>query len=138
MTDPDLILKKLARIESCVQELRTWGDASHLETDVRMRRFIEHTLQLAIQAAIDTAAHIVSDERLGEARNQRDLFDLLQRASWIEAALAGSLRRMVGFRNVLVHGYDEVDLEIVRDVLANRLDELLIFVTVVRSRIIPG
>jgi uncharacterized protein YutE (UPF0331/DUF86 family) len=45
---------------------------------------------------------------------------------------------MVGFRNVLVHGYDDVDLSIVRDVVDNRLDDLLQFVTVVRNRIGPA
>jgi uncharacterized protein YutE (UPF0331/DUF86 family) len=42
---------------------------------------------------------------------------------------------MVGFRNILVHGYGDVDLSIVRDVLENHLDELLQFAAVVRSRL---
>ena len=44
------------------------------------------------QAALDTASHIVSDERLGEPRTNRGLFDLLERAGWIEPVLAGALR----------------------------------------------
>ena len=79
----------------------------------------------------------MSDERLGEPRTSRELFDLLERAGWIHAPLAGILRNMVGFRNVLVHGYDDVDLSIVRDVVDHRLDDLLQFVTVVRKRIGP-
>jgi len=47
---------------------------------VRERRFIGHTLQLAIQAALDLASHIVSDERLGEPATNRELFSLLARA----------------------------------------------------------
>lgn len=39
---------------------------------------------------------------------------------------------MAGFRNVLVHGYTEVDLGIVRDVVLNRLVDLDDFVTAVR------
>jgi uncharacterized protein YutE (UPF0331/DUF86 family) len=45
------------------------------------------------------------------------------------------MRRLVGFRNILVHGYDTVDLSIVRDVLEHRLDDLLAFVSAVRSRL---
>jgi uncharacterized protein YutE (UPF0331/DUF86 family) len=41
---------------------------------------------------------------------------------------------MVGFRNVIVHGYDTVDLAVVRDVLENRLGDLLAFVAAVRAR----
>lgn len=65
MTDPDLLAKKLAVIETCVAELRRLARPELLETDVREERFVEHTLQIAIQAAQDIASHIVSDERLG-------------------------------------------------------------------------
>lgn len=138
MTDPDLIAKKLAMVETCVADLRRLARPDELATDLRERRFVEHTLQIAIQAALDVASHIVSDDRLGEPRTSRELFDLLERAGWIHAPLAGILRNMVGFRNVLVHGYDDVDLSIVRDVVDHRLDDLLQFVTVVRKRIGPA
>jgi uncharacterized protein YutE (UPF0331/DUF86 family) len=81
------------------------------------------------------ASHIVSDDRLGEPRTSRELFDLLERAGWIAPPLAATLRHMVGFRNVLVHGYDDVDLAIVRDVVEHKLDDLLDFVAIVRRRL---
>jgi len=135
MTDPDLVLKQLATIETCVADLRRLARPAALDTDIREARFVEHTLQMAIQAALDVASHVVSDRRLGEPRTNRELFDLLERDGWVPAALADTLRRMVGLRNVLVHGYDTVDLAVVRDVLENRLDDLLQFVTAVRARL---
>lgn len=139
MTDPDLVAKKLALVETCVADLRRLARPAELSSDLRERRFVEHTLQIAIQAALDVASHIVSDERLGEPRTSRELFDLLERAGWVAGPLAATLRNMVGFRNVLVHGYDDVDIAIVRDVLEHRLENLLDFVAIVRSRIdVPG
>lgn len=138
MTDPDLLAKKLALVESCVADLRRLARPSELAHDLREERFVEHTLQLAIQAALDVASHIVSDRRLGEPRTNRELFDLLERDGWIPAPLTATLRNMVGFRNVLVHGYDTVDLAIVRDVLEHRLDDLLQFVAAVRGRLTQG
>ena len=135
MTDPELVAKRLAIIETSVRELRELARPTVIHTDVREARFVEHTLQIAIQAVLDTASHIVSDERLGEPRTNRELFDLLERAGWIPPALAGALRDMAGFRNVLVHGYDTVDLEIVRDVVEHHLGELLQFADTVRKRI---
>jgi uncharacterized protein YutE (UPF0331/DUF86 family) len=88
MTDPDLIAKKLATVETCVADLRRLARPAELATDLRERRFVEHTLQIAIQAALDVASHIVSDERLGEPRTSRELFDLIERAGWIHAPLA--------------------------------------------------
>jgi uncharacterized protein YutE (UPF0331/DUF86 family) len=137
VTDPALIAKKLALIETCVAQLRRLAQPAQLEADIREQRFVEHTLQIAIQGALDVASHIVSDERLGEPRTNRELFDLLQRAGWIAPDMGDTLRRMAGFRNVLVHGYDEVDLAVVRDILAHRLDDLLAFVGIVRRHLGP-
>lgn len=137
MTDEGLVAKKLAFIETCVQELRTLARPALLETDVRERRFVEHTLQIALQACQDVASHIASDERLGEARTNQELFELLARAGWVEPDLATHLRRAIGFRNVLVHGYAVVDVAVIRDVLENRLEDLLAFARAVRARLGP-
>jgi uncharacterized protein YutE (UPF0331/DUF86 family) len=134
VTDPTLVAKKLAAIETALADLRRLAQPERLTTDLLQRRFVEHTLQIAIQASLDVAFHIVSDDRLGEPRTNRDVFTLLARANWIDATLLDSLFRMVGFRNVLVHGYDDVDLGVVRDVLANRLGDLEAFVAAVRRR----
>ena len=135
MTDPDLLAKRLATIETCIRELRELARTDAIRTDVREQRFVEHTLQLAIQAALDAASHVVSDERLGEPRTNRELFALLARAGWIDGTLAAKLGNMAGFRNILVHGYDTVDLAVVEDVVAHHLDDLLRFAAVVRERI---
>lgn len=64
MIDEQLVAKKLAFLETCVAQLRTMARLDQIATDVREERFVEHTLQLAIQATLDVASHIVSDERL--------------------------------------------------------------------------
>jgi uncharacterized protein YutE (UPF0331/DUF86 family) len=135
VTDAELIAKKLAFVETCIAELRSLARPDRIEHDVRERRFVEHTLQIAIQACQDVASHIVSEERLGEPRTNQELSDLLANAEWIDAQRARELRRAIGFRNVLVHGYTAVDPHVVRDVLEHRLDDLLNFVAAVRARI---
>jgi uncharacterized protein YutE (UPF0331/DUF86 family) len=137
MTDGDLVAKKLASIETYVGELRTLSKPREITTEVRERRFAEHTLQIAIQAAMDVASHIVSDEKLGEPATNSQLFELLGQAGWLQPAQADRLRRMAGFRNVLVHGYAVVDPAIVRNVVENQLGDLLDFVAAIRGRL-PG
>ncbi len=136
MTDPELVGKKLAAIETAVRELTTLTRPDALRRDIR-EQFVEHTLQIAIQAVLDVASHIVSDERLGEPRFNRELVDLLERNGWIPPEMAATLRNMVGFRNVLVHGYDTVDLTVVEDVLRNHLEDLLEFAKIIRRRLPP-
>jgi uncharacterized protein YutE (UPF0331/DUF86 family) len=136
MTDAPLIEKKLAVIETCVGDLRRLARPALLASDVREERFVEHTLQIAIQAALDVASHIVSDARLGEPRTNRELFASLARGGWVAEDLARTLSAMAGFRNVLVHGYDTVDCDILRDVLEHRLDDLLVFSRAIRARLL--
>jgi uncharacterized protein YutE (UPF0331/DUF86 family) len=138
MTDIDLVRKKLASIESCLSELTRLARPDAIDSDLRERRFVEHTLQIAIQAALDAASHIVSDRRLGEPRTNRELFDLLRQDGWIGDDLTGVLRNMAGFRNVLVHGYDDVDLAVVHDVLDRHLGDLTAFVEAVRRGLPPA
>ena len=135
MTDEPLLAKKLAFIETCVTELRALAKLDAIDTDVREARFVEHTLQLAIQAALDVASHVVSDERLGEPATNKQLFELLARGGWLEPSQVGVLRDMAGFRNVLVHGYTDVDRAIVKDVVVHHLDDLLGFASGIRARL---
>lgn len=132
VTDPELAAKKLAQVETSVAELRALARLDQLDRDVKEQRFVEHTRQIAIQAALDVASHIVSDERLGEPRTNRELFRLLGRRGILSTDLVEVLEEAAGFRNVLVHGYDDVDLGIVRDVVEHRLDDLLAFVAEIR------
>ena len=127
--------KRLAQIEACVHDLQTLARPGELRRDVREERFVERTLQIAIQAALDVAAHIVAAERLGEPRTNRGLFDLLESHGWIPGELATELRRMVGFRNDLVYSSGDVDLDIVEEIVRHHVDDLLRFVQVVRGRL---
>lgn len=135
MTDEDLVRKKLAFIETCLRDLRETAAPERIESDIKERRFIEHTLQICIQAVQDVGLHIVADEKLGEPRTNADLFQLLANAYWISTEQAANLKSIIGFRNVLVHGYTAVDTSILRDVVENRLNDLQKFVDLIRTRI---
>lgn len=132
MTDLDLLLKRLAFIDTCLRQLRDLAKPDLLTTDIKERRFVEHTLQVALQAIQDIASHLVAEEKLGEPRTNSELLQLLAGAGWISADLAQRLRQAIGFRNVLVHGYTEVDLQILKDILANRSADLASFSAEIR------
>lgn len=134
MTGADLVAKKLALIETYVRELQTLAEPARIDVDLREERFIEHTLQIAVQAALDVASHIVSDDRLGEPRTNQEIFELLAKHGYIAEPLGRALRTAVAFRNVLVHGYASVDKAIVRDIVENHLGDLLAFVAAIRGR----
>lgn len=135
MTDPELVRKRLAYIETRLRELRTLARPELIAGDIKERCFVEHTLQLAIQAALDVASHIVSDERLGEPERNRDLFAHLAMGGWIAKESVPRLQLMTSFRNILVHGYLVVDLFKVREVVENHLGDLDQFVDAIRAKL---
>jgi uncharacterized protein YutE (UPF0331/DUF86 family) len=133
MTNAELVEKKLVFIERCLEELRVLGDFTRIETDLRERRFVERQLQLAIQAALDVASHIVSDERLAEPTSNADLFAALTNRGLLPRELGSALVKAAKFRNVLVHGYVDVDPALVRKVAENDLGDLEAFIAAVRA-----
>jgi uncharacterized protein YutE (UPF0331/DUF86 family) len=135
VTDVELIEKKLAFIESCIADLRRLAAPERLQSDIREQRFVLYTLQIAIQAALDAASHIVSDRRLGEPNSNAELFALLQRAGLLSAELTSRLTRMAGFRNIVVHAYVSVDMAIVARILGHDLDDLQAFALAVRAHL---
>ncbi len=123
----DVVLNKAAIIERCIARVREEhaGDLRNLTDNLTRQDSIILNLQRACEAAIDLAMHLVREGRLGIPQESRDAFDLLLQAGLIEAGLAGRLKRMVGFRNVAVHDYRKLNLQIVQKIVTDHLDDFL-------------
>lgn len=130
----DIILNKKESVERCIRQIRIYyGMDSELdfEEDFLRQDAIFANLQRAAQQCIDLANHTIRKYKLGLPKNSGDSFMLLQRADIISAELCGKLKKMVGFRNIMVHEYFAVDLSIMVNVVENHLDDLLDFVGLV-------
>ena len=103
----DVMLNKAATIERCVARAREEYAAQPDEFALNFTRQDAAILniQRAYEATLDIGQHIIRRESLGIPQSARDVFSLLARAQWIDALLAEQMKRMVGFRNVAVHGY---------------------------------
>lgn len=81
----------------------------------------------ACETAIDLPNVLIRERRLGLPQSSRESFELLVRANIIDQDLGDRLRRMVGFRNVVVHEYRALDPAIVAAILEHDLDDLLTY-----------
>lgn len=125
----DVVLNKAAIIERCVARVREEyaDDPRNLTDNVTRQDSIILNLQRACEAAIDLAMHVVRRRRLGVPQETRDAFRLLQESGVLPPPLADRLMRMVGFRNVAIHNYRRLDLDIVRAIITAHLDDFLAF-----------
>lgn len=71
--------------------------------------------------------HIVAGRKLGLPQSSREAFDLLVEAGLISKELAKNLKAMVGFRNIAVHDYQSVNLDIVRQIIEKHLNNFKLF-----------
>lgn len=125
----DIVLNKAAIIERCVARVREehGGEPGHLRDDIRRQDSIVLNVLRACEAAIDLAMHLVRRHRLGIPQESRDAFAMLADAHLLGRDLAESMMRMVGFRNVAVHDYRSLNLDILEAVVEKRLDDFLAF-----------
>ncbi|WP_417537663.1 type VII toxin-antitoxin system HepT family RNase toxin [Marinomonas sp.] len=78
-------------------------------------------LQRACEASIDAANIINKQHQTGIPQSCRDSFELLKKAGLISAPLALNLQKMVDLRNVAVHDYQTLNIDIVKQIVEHRL-----------------
>lgn len=118
----DVILNKVAIIERCIRRINEeyQQNPQNLENNTKQDSIILN-LQRACEASIDLAMHIVADKRLGLPQDSRDAFSLLEPENIIPAFLSNRMKAMVGFRNIAVHDYQELNLVILQKILDHHL-----------------
>ena len=135
MVDRDLILRRLAMLDTYLQQLAPYRDldVGAYQQDWKIQRIVERTLHLAIETCMDVADHIVADRRLRVPETGAESFEILADAALLPRALGAALASMVGFRNILVHDYTRLDPAIVMRVLVKDLADLDRFCDAVRG-----
>lgn len=124
----DVILNKINIIERCIRRIHEeyGNNPEHLKNFTKQDSIILN-LQRACEASIDLAMHIVAEKKLGLPQNSRDAFTLLELENIIPSSLSNKMKAMVGFRNIAVHDYQEINLEILQKILENHLVDFLQF-----------
>lgn len=122
----DVILNKVSIIERCLKRIKEeyGNDPKNLDNITKQDSIILN-IQRACEAAIDLGMHVVAEKKLGLPQTSRETFDLLEKSSIITSELSRGLKAMVGFRNVAVHDYQEVNLVIVQKIIENHLSDFM-------------
>ncbi|MBQ0138032.1 MAG: DUF86 domain-containing protein [Kurthia sp.] len=126
------MLNKTVTIERCVNRIQEVyaGNPDNLK-DFTKQDSIILNIQRACEASIDLAMHLVSEHKLGVPKASLDGFRLLQEAGLLDAKLAKTLMNMVGFRNIAVHDYQALELDILEAILEKHIGDFKVFTKIV-------
>lgn len=129
MLDRERILSKIDDLDGYLKELSELTPASFAEYEEnnQKKRACERVLQIAIEAVIDTCRLVLKGMKLGLPADEDDIFTRLESVGIISVDMVGTLRKMKGARNILVHEYGKIDNSLVFEIISHGHDDFARF-----------
>lgn len=128
----DVIANKAEIIERCLKRIAEIyaNDHRNLKEDQLKQDALLLNLERACQATIDLGMRWVRMNSLGIPKENREVFEILKREKLIPEPLAESLKKLVAFRNIAVHDYQEINLDIVQTLIERDFQDLRDFIAI--------
>ncbi len=126
MVNAEVIRKRLNKLDeylAILQKLQAYSKDEFLKEPEHYGS-AERFLQLSIEAISDIGNHLVAGLNLGVVNWQSDVPALLSQHGYLDDPLKDQWIRLLGFRNILVHEYLDIDRTIVYDVLQQHLEDV--------------
>ena len=125
MENEGVLINKYEIIERCINRINEEyeNNPQNLD-DYRKVDAIVLNLQRACEACCDIASYVVSSRKLGIPQTKKDAFILLEKNKLIDSNTCTKMKNMIGFRNIAVYDYKQIDEDILQDVIENDLEDL--------------
>lgn len=126
MVDRQRLSNRLNALEGYLTEIKALAALPRDEfiREPSYHHLAERYLHLACEAVLDMANHIISEEGFRQPGTNKEAMTVLEQEGVLSPDLAERLRKWMGFRNVLVHLYLEIDHGRVYDAMAEDLGDL--------------
>jgi uncharacterized protein YutE (UPF0331/DUF86 family) len=128
----DVILNKSESILRCLKRIEEDYD-DEFENNYTKQDAVILNIQRAIQQAIDLGAYIIKKNKFGIPKSSKEIFEILEKEGYISENLSKDLQKMVGFRNLAVHEYTKLKLEIIKYIINEKIWNLKDFVDEIKS-----
>lgn len=118
-----ILISKLQSLEETLNELRSLGNvtSAQLSGDWRTRRAMERDLQIAVEVVIDVCQRIIALHRQAPAATSAQAIERCVQLGVLSGKPA--YEKMVQFRNFVVHRYERIDVEVLVEIVNNRLGD---------------
>ena len=123
------IVARFIYLDKYVRYLKELQKASRLEFLNNWRVFgtTERYFQLSIDVMIDIGKMIIAAREMEHPEENKYIFDVLLSNKVITKTLYEKINGIVGFRNLLVHEYTKIDLEMVYTKLHGNIPDFVIY-----------
>lgn len=128
------LLDRLRDAEAELARLRDLGVPA-VRDDVDRLNSAKYLFVLAGEVAIDAGQHVIASENLKIPSTFAGVFEELGRAGWLADDLVTAMAAVARFRNLLVHGYADVDDDRVVEILHSQLGDLARFRQAIAERL---
>lgn len=122
----EILINKKASIERCIRRIRD-DYQDDFSTNYTKQDSVILNIERACQLAIDMGNRVVKLHSLGLPQSNRDTFLKLEKEGILPLDLSKTMQSMAGFRNIAVHDYSSVNIEIIQNIVNNHLQDLLKF-----------
>ncbi|MGL5356987.1 MAG: type VII toxin-antitoxin system HepT family RNase toxin [Cetobacterium sp.] len=122
----DVIINKIETIKRCIKRIEEEysNDFTNLENYTKQDSIILN-LQRMCEATLDLGMHYIKIKKLEIPQTSKETFLILEKNKVIDKNLSINLQGMVGFRNIAVHDYQSLNIEILQKIIENHLMDSL-------------
>lgn len=120
----DVVIEKINVIKNCLRRILeiTDGDPANLDNLDKQDAYVLN-LQRAVQASIDLANITIRSNQFSMPSTYADSFIILQEEDVLTHDLSQKMQRMCGFRNIAVHDYRKINIDILKSILTDHLQD---------------
>ena len=130
----EILINKKTSIDRCIKRINEDFQDDFL-TNYTKQDAVILNIERACQAAIDMGNRLLKINNLGLPQSNRDTFLKLEKNKIISIDLSMKMQAMTGFRNLAVHDYSSVNIEVVVNIVKNHLQDIQQFSEVIIEKI---
>jgi uncharacterized protein YutE (UPF0331/DUF86 family) len=119
----EILINKKTSIERCIKRIQEDFQEDFL-TNYTKQDSVILNIERACQAALDMGNRMLKIKNLGLPQSNRDTFVKLEKSKIISIELSKKMQAMAGFRNLAVHDYSNLNIEVVVNIVKNNLQDL--------------
>jgi len=121
----DVIYYKLEILKRYVDRIKekTPHSRTTLAEESDCQDIILMNLQRAVKISVDIAAYILANSNIPPPMTMKDAFYQLHMLEIISKDTSEKMQQSVGFRNIAIHEYEEINWEIVFSILYHHVDD---------------